>query len=116
MYRYCKKKENFLLQESSEKTRQTYRTALKRFSGFAEKEGLQTALNQEGLRALLLYLHKDYELQGTSINTYNGLCKFFLKVVLNPSSQKDEISNVQILAISRKPRERMHTLASPSLV
>ena len=45
-----KRKEKFLLQRSSKKTRQTHRTALKRFNGFAGKEDRLTDLNQEDLR------------------------------------------------------------------
>jgi site-specific recombinase XerD len=77
-----KMEEDFLLRGSSEKTRQTYRTALFRFSAYAGKERYSD-LDEKDLRSFLLHLHKEGKLQGTSINTYNAGCKFFLEVVLN---------------------------------
>ena len=75
-----KMEEDFLLRGSSEKTKETYLTALKRFSEFAGKQDRLAELNQDDLRAFLLHLRKDCKLQGTSINTYNAGCKFFLEV------------------------------------
>ena len=90
-----KMEEDFLLRGSSEKTRQTYLTALKRFSEFAGKEDRLADLNQNDLRAFLLHLRKDCKLHGTSINTYNAGCKFFLEVVLDKIINSKQVPNVR---------------------
>ena len=86
--------EDFLLRGSSEKTRQTYRTALVRFSAFAGKDRYSD-LNEKDLRRFLLHLHQQGKLQGTSINTYNAGCKFFLEVVLSLAINRKQVPNVR---------------------
>jgi len=90
-----KMQEDFLLRGSSEKTKATYLLALKRFSEFAGKEARLAELNEEDLRAFLLHLHKEGKLQGTSINTYNAGCKFFLEVVLNIPINRKQVPNIR---------------------
>jgi len=90
-----KMEEDFLLRGSSEKTKETYLTALKRFSEFAGKQDRLAELNQDDLRAFLLHLRKDCKLQGTSINTYNAGCKFFLEVVLSLAINRKQVPNVR---------------------
>jgi site-specific recombinase XerD len=87
--------EDFLLRDTPETTRKTYLTALKRFSKFVGKEDSLADLNQDDLRAFLLYLRKDRNLQGTSINTYNAGCKFFLEVVLDKTINRKQVPNVR---------------------
>ena len=89
-----KMEEDFLLRGSSEKTKETYLTALKRFSEFAGKEDRLADLDQDDLRAFLLHLHEEDKLQGTSINTYNAGCKFFLEVVLDKAINRKQVPNV----------------------
>ena len=57
-----KMEEGFLLRGSSQKTRQTYRTALIRFSAFAAKDRYSD-LNEKDLRSFLLHLHQQGKLQ-----------------------------------------------------
>lgn len=89
-----KMEEDFLLRGSSEKTRQTYRTALARFSSFAGKDRYSD-LEEKDLRRFLLHLHQEGKLQGTSINTYNAGCKFFLEVVLSLAINYKQVPNVR---------------------
>ncbi len=87
--------EDFLLRDTPETTRKTYLTALKRFSKFAGKEDRLADLNEKDLRAFLLHLRKECKLQGTSINTYNAGCKFFLEVVLDTIINRKQVPNVR---------------------
>ena len=89
-----KMEEDFLLRGSSQKTRRTYRTALIRFSAFAAKDRYSD-LNEKDLRSFLLHLHQQGKLQGTSINTYNAGCKFFLEVVLGLAINRKQVPNVR---------------------
>jgi site-specific recombinase XerD len=93
--------EDFLLRDTPETTRKTYLTALKRFSKFAGKEDRLADLNEKDLRAFLLHLRKECKLQGTSINTYNAGCKFFLEVVLDTIINRKQVPNVR--AYHRQP-------------
>ena len=89
-----KMEEDFLLRGSSQETRRTYRTALIRFSAFAAKDRYSD-LNEKDLRSFLLHLHQQGKLQGTSINTYNAGCKFFLEVVLGLAINRKQVPNVR---------------------
>ena len=90
-----KMEEDFLLRDTPETTRKTYRTALKLFSEFAGKEDRLADLNEKDLRAFLLHKRKEGKLQGSSTNTYNAGCKFFLEVVLNQTINRKQVPNVR---------------------
>ena len=98
---FQKMEEDFLLRGTPETTRKTYLTALKRFSEFAGKEDRLADLNEKDLREFLLHLRKEGRLQGTSVNTYNAGCKFFLEVVLNQTINRNQVPNVR--ACSKQP-------------
>ncbi len=106
-----KMEEDFLLRGSSEKTRQTYRTALIRFSAFAGKDRYSD-LDEKDLRSFLLHLHQEDKLQGSSIKTYNAGCRFFLEVVLSLAINRRQVP----MPFSVTSRLKMKTIKSETLV
>lgn len=90
-----KMEEDFLLRGYAENTMGSYHNTLKRFQEFAGTERMLADLGEKDLRAFLLHLHKEGNLQGTSINAYNAGCKFFLCVVLNLPINKSQVPNVR---------------------
>lgn len=103
MYRYCKKKRELSASREFRKDQTDQSYSAEALQRVRRKRGSAYQLESGGPECLTDVSAQGLKLQGTSINSYNGLCKFFLKVVLNLPVKKKEVSNVQILSISQKP-------------
>ncbi|MBI9095855.1 MAG: hypothetical protein JEY71_13365 [Sphaerochaeta sp.] len=103
MYRYRKKGKRTFCFKGVPKNQTALSYSAEALQRVRRKRGSAYRLESGGPECLTDVSAQGLKLQGTSINSYNGLYKFFLKVVLNLPVKKKEASNVQILSISRKP-------------